>query len=353
LHKWLSLLRKKEALLRASHAEIIEKSTNESCSVCGWACQPTLLNVSDFRFGVKGVYRIAECVKCGLWQTLPRPSSTELADLYQQHYNFAASKRQTVAYDQIRDLFLHSPAYRLWLWLDGDPSLHGLEGTGRLLDVGCNEGRGLEFYRGRGFSAEGLELNKTAAERARAKGFTVHGVPLEEFPREAVFDIVVMANVLEHTFDPVSTIRAARRVLRPGGSLWLSVPNLKSWARSVFGRRWINWHVPFHLTHFSRQTLVALLDDAQLKVEELRTITPSVWLAQSCIAALTARPERPALVLRSVPAVAPISLLFRFALFLPIALANLKGNGDCLVVRARKTDASSMGSSMAPGGRRA
>ena len=42
-----------------------------------------------------------------------------------------------------------------------------------LLDVGCNEGRGLTMYAGNGFQAEGLELNRVAADAARQKGFVV------------------------------------------------------------------------------------------------------------------------------------------------------------------------------------
>jgi hypothetical protein len=42
-----------------------------------------------------------------------------------------------------------------------------------------------------------------------------------------------------------------RRLLRPGGEVWISCPNADSLWRRVFGRGWVNWHVPFHLWHFA------------------------------------------------------------------------------------------------------
>jgi len=65
--------------------------------------------------------------------------------------------------------------------LDGDISFHSRRGQGRLLDVGCNKGRGLLIYQHNGFSPEGLELNEKAAQDARKAGFTVHTQTLEEF----------------------------------------------------------------------------------------------------------------------------------------------------------------------------
>ncbi len=79
-------------------------------------------------------------------------------------------------YTRLRARFLASGVYRLWLALDGDISFHARPGRGRLIDIGCNEGRGLSLYAGNGFAAvEGLETNPVAAAAARRRGFVVHG----------------------------------------------------------------------------------------------------------------------------------------------------------------------------------
>src|SRR5690242_14867416 len=138
------------------------------CLLCGSELVPVLERVFDTRFGLPDIYSIHGCRRCGLEHTLPRPSQTELNRLYERYYNFAEVTGRS--YKGLRRL-LHSPLlYRLWLTLDGDVSFHAHRGGGRLLDLGCNEGRGLVFYRANGFQAEGLELNSVAATAARAKG---------------------------------------------------------------------------------------------------------------------------------------------------------------------------------------
>ena len=56
--------------------------------------------------------------------------------------------------------------------LDGDISFYSKHGKGRLLDIGCNEGRGLPIYKTNGFVVEGLEVNELAAAKAR-KGYAI------------------------------------------------------------------------------------------------------------------------------------------------------------------------------------
>jgi SAM-dependent methyltransferase len=288
----------------------------------------------DVRFGTEGWYEVAACEGCGLRQTVPRPSLSELGRLYEEHYNFAAAPKRHSLYERLRERFLASPAYALWRRIDGDASLHGITGAGRLLDVGCNEGRSLEIYGRLGFDAEGLEPNRAAAAKARARGFVVHGGTLGELGVEEHFDVVVLANVLEHTPDPLRTLRAVFGVLKPGGRAWLSVPNLDSFARRLFKRSWINWHVPFHLTHFSPRTLGVLVEKAGFRIASLRTVTPSVWLAQSCVAALASRPGRMTPGLRSPWIVPALSLALRATLFPLLMAANLRRWGDCLLVGA-------------------
>src|ERR1700741_1021438 len=138
------------------------------CLLCGGTLTLLLPGVTDTRFGISGSCDVFQCTACGLEQTYPIPSPLELKTLYETHYNFGGER--DTAYTRMREWFHFSPAYRLWLILDGDISFHRPKGAGRLLDVGCNEGRGLKIYRSNGFQAEGLELNETAAHVARDRG---------------------------------------------------------------------------------------------------------------------------------------------------------------------------------------
>ncbi len=310
----------------------------ESCLLCGGALHPVLSAVADTRFGVPGRFDIAGCDSCGLEQTLPRPTSGELAALYEEHYNFGGSREES-RYGRLRQAFLTSALYRLFLAIDGDISFHGVAaarpGT-RLLDYRCNEGRGLVLYRANGFAVEGLEPNRVAAEQARAHGFTVHNAQLADFRPREPYGVVVLSNVLEHALDPKEMLAQLNRLLAPGGELWMSCPNSESWLRRLFGRAWINWHVPFHIVHFSRATLERALDESGFAVADARQATPALWVTQSVIAALFAKPGRPTRQMRSPFLVIGLMLLARGLCFPLLWLANRLGHGDCLVWRARK-----------------
>jgi SAM-dependent methyltransferase len=311
-----------------------EIKTEPRCLLCEGELVPVLEQVRDTRFGLPGFYSICGCRRCGLEHTLPRPSQDELTELYEKHYNFGESTGRS--YLGLRRL-LHSPLfYRLWLAIDGDISFHNRRGRGRLIDIGCNEGRGLEFYRAGGFNAEGLELNTVAAATARRRGFTVHEVPVENFRPAEAFDVAVMSNVLEHFVDFRPALADAHRLLKPGGEIWISLPNSASWLRRWFGRSWINWHVPFHIVHFSATTLGTALRAAGFEIRETRQITPALWVAQTLIAHFAARSGQVTRRLRDVKLVAPLMLIARGLLFPWLWLNNRGGRGDCLIVVARK-----------------
>lgn len=316
----------------------MEKNTinasGSDCMACGGVLSVYLEGLFDTRFGIEGKFDVYRCSSCGLAQLHPRPSEEELTRLYEEHYNFGGDRENL--YTRARSLFLGSSLYRVWLALDGDVSFHAAKGPGRLLDIGCNEGRGLEIYQKNGFEVEGLELNERAAISARKRGFKVHNQMLERFQPAVSYDVAVLSNVLEHSLEPGDLLRHVARVLKPGGRVWISCPNVESWQRRLFGKNWINWHVPFHITHFSRRTLSRMIETAGFEIVDLRGKSPALWMAHSLMASLFARQGRPPGLLRKPALVVPLMMVFR-GLFFPILWAgNRLGRGDCMVVIARE-----------------
>jgi SAM-dependent methyltransferase len=303
------------------------------CLICGGKCVPVLTGLWDDRYGAPGIYDVVKCNSCGLEQTHPQPSEMELKELYEQFYGWGGD--QDSAYARLRERFMASGLYHLWLQWDGDISFHLRRGSGRLLDFGCNEGRSLTLYAQNGFHVQGFEINERAAAVARERGFPVFTVPLAEFVPENPYDVVVLSNVLEHASDPVAMLRQIRRLLQPEGELWISCPNAFSFWRRVFGAHWINWHVPFHLWHFSPQTLKYFLDKCSYRPIEMQTCTPVLWLALSLCAGLGSKAERVNNFLRLAPLVAGLMLATKgvFQPFLKNKHARMAG--DCLLVRAK------------------
>jgi SAM-dependent methyltransferase len=320
----------------APRSEEREPSPETGCLLCGGLVFRTMLaGVEDTRLGTSGTYDIRQCVHCGLEQTSPVLSPEALKGLYQKHYNFGGEK--DTLYTRWRERFFFSPCYRLWTWIDGDAAFYWRGGSGRLLDVGCNEGRGTRMYARNGFQAEGLDLNEAAAHVARDAGLTVHVCTLEEFHPEVPYDVVVLSNVLEHTGDPRQMLIEARRILADGGQVWISCPNGESWLRRMFGRYWINWHVPFHISHFTPKTMFHLLAETGFAPIEASQVTPASWVAQSFIAYVYDKKGVQNRQLRNPLRVAALMLFARFILFPALWLGNVRGRGDCLLAVAVKT----------------
>src|SRR5260370_31691558 len=84
-----------------------------------------------------------------------------------------------------------------------------------------------------------------------------------------------------------------RRNLLTKGQVWISWSNSQSWLRNMFGRYWINWHVPFHISQFSPQTVTALMEQAGFTTIEIRQVTPALWVAMSIIAKMFAKKGQP------------------------------------------------------------
>lgn len=100
-----------------------------------------------------------------------------------------------------------------------------------VLDIGCGSGEVLQHLRSLSsgpFNGFGLDVGASVVDMLRQKGLEgrVHdaGTPLPY--ADASFDTVVCAETIEHVVDVDCLVSEARRVLRPGGTLLLTTPNL-------------------------------------------------------------------------------------------------------------------------------
>lgn len=100
-----------------------------------------------------------------------------------------------------------------------------------VLDVGCGDAGALIAFAEEGARCSGIECFDTSLERGRLRAAD-HGVAVdlkkgvaESIPYpDSTFDLVMLDNVLEHVNDRPLTLREVRRVLKPGGLLYMVTP---------------------------------------------------------------------------------------------------------------------------------
>jgi SAM-dependent methyltransferase len=152
-----------------------------------------------------------------------------------------------------------------------------------VLDVGCSSGYLAAPLAAAGVRVVGVELDPDAADAARAfcADVLVGDIEAMELPLEpASFDAIVCGDLVEHLHDPATALERLRPLLRPGGRLVLSTPNVANWAMrlSLLGGRWrytdrgILDRTHTHL--FTRKTLVETVEAAGYRVLELDHTAP-------------------------------------------------------------------------------
>jgi ubiquinone/menaquinone biosynthesis C-methylase UbiE len=170
-------------------------------------------------------WALAKCPRCGVRFTVEVPSAEQIQGIYDEIYSEEGHYRMLV--DELRR---HKETgtgggghYRSRIFLDR----YEPEPGDRLLDVGCGAGTFMLNAQQRGWSVEGTDLSSTAVRASS----DVHGLPVRvgdfldlDF-EEGAYRAITAWEVFMHLPDPQAMLAKARRLLRPGGVVVLSVPN--------------------------------------------------------------------------------------------------------------------------------
>lgn len=209
---------------------------------------------------------LARCRACGMVYVGHEPSVQELTEYYAPYPVVENISPVTlVRYDELLDRF---SAYKK---------------AGKILDVGCGGGSFLERAMAKGWQACGTEFGAGPIAACRAKGIQVLEGPLrpEDHPAEG-YDVICAFEVVEHLTHPGPEIDKMLKLLRPGGLLYITVPNFNCLARRVDQAHWNVINYPEHLNHFTPRTLHRLLAGKGLRRSWLTTTGFSLerWMAK-------------------------------------------------------------------------
>jgi SAM-dependent methyltransferase len=275
------------------------------CLLCGGSRASPLIEAQDPARGDDGLwFAVVQCQVCGLCYTNPRPSPACIGRFYPPAYaphQKAQPRRSSARTD------LPPPG-------------------GRLLDFGCGGGKYLQHMHRLGWQVTGLDVSSVAVDRVRNElglPALVGTLPHQDL-EPASFDRVTMRQALEHVHQPLEILREAHRLLKPGGTILVAVPNIDSLAFRLFGHAWMGLDMPRHLTHFTPPTLRSMLECADFRVISLEMVRHSSWLRGS--AKLAARRHGTRRWQRWLGGKAPSRLVTWYS--------YLKGQSDCILATA-------------------
>jgi 2-polyprenyl-3-methyl-5-hydroxy-6-metoxy-1,4-benzoquinol methylase len=243
------------------------------CPICGGETRVLHEGMYDDRYGYPGTFTVRACKRCGHRHLAATFSGQELAGLYSDYY-----PRSTFDIDAFRP-YTETHGFGSWLQGERASAFRSVPRMVRVLDVGCGFGESLAYHEARGCQAYGVDADDNILRVGERFGLNVRAGlfdPADYDPGS--FDYVTLDQVIEHVADPREFMRGIAHVLKPDGVAIVSTPNSLGYGARLLGRRWINWHVPYHLQHFSRRSLETIATRSGLRVESITTITNSAWL---------------------------------------------------------------------------
>lgn len=142
-------------------------------------------------------------------------------------------------------------------WVEQATSLK----TGSILDIGCGTGTFLDGMKSAGWKVTGIEPDPVARENAK-KNYGIEALApeaLDNLPN-ASFQAITMWHVLEHVHTLHPYLDKIKKLLAPGGRLFIAVPNYTSFDAGYYKETWAAYDVPRHLYHFSPNSMQILLN---------------------------------------------------------------------------------------------
>ena len=250
--------------------EIVNKIKLENigkCPVCKGETTLLYSDLEDRLFGVKGKFTIRKCLNpdCTVWHLNPMPLDDEIWKCYQTYYTHEQKK-----YKIIKPFSLMTRAICKWtmsiiercLGLKKELQFFRYMGLreskpGKLLEIGCGNGKKLLMFQNLGWDVEGIEPDKAAAEKAKNKtGAIVYTDSIEKLNLETdKYDAIIMHHVVEHFKYPNRIFDECFRVLKKKGVLVLGTPNCCGYGSKHFGFNWFALEPPRHLVLFNHQSL--------------------------------------------------------------------------------------------------
>lgn len=261
--------------------DAIAVEAQPTCYLCGNSGEVLYNGLEDYLFGVPGKWSFKKCSNpnCGHIWLDPVPTRNDIGKAYQNYYTHGQpGGAQYTLFARVVRSILHPVCIRL-LRMRNERKKYkhmflGQMPAGRLLEVGCGNGKRLVRMRALGWEVMGQEVDALAAKHASdICKIRVHLGPLETLPPNTEkFDVVIMSHVIEHVHDPVELLITCHHFLKENGLLVIMTPNAASFGHRKFGKFWRGLEPPRHLHLFTCDTLTQIVHAAGFKQQYCRTI---------------------------------------------------------------------------------
>ena len=224
-------------------------------------------------------YKVLECLGCGLQFLDPKPNQKALDEIYKDYYKAWGINSSEDVVSSMKRLNFKSYIYKITKYIT----------KGKLLDIGCATGELMLVAQDKGFDVYGVEVSPYGIEKCKQL-FDVNKIlskklEMGDFPKD-FFDIITLADVIEHIQEPKDFFNTIIHILKPGGILMIVTPDTSSWISKMMGSHWMQYKHE-HLYYYNRKNIKRYLN--KFFNELFISGSSKVLVADYCINVLSAQ----------------------------------------------------------------
>ena len=230
-------------LVKDTKERILPKQSH-TCRICGSSGHFQTYLVPEMMLDEPDDFEYFICDHCGCMQISDIPS--DLGKYYSDQYYSYTDHSSQISFD--------AP----------------VNSNEKILDVGCGSGSWLLDMANLGYGNlfgcdPFIENDISYGDRIFIQKADIHAIDGAH-----TFDRIHMKDSFEHVPDPLAVLQSAARLLKPTGTLDMSIPFFPNIAFDMFGPHWYQLDAPRHIVLHTTQSLRILAESAGLAIQEIK-----------------------------------------------------------------------------------
>ncbi len=242
----------------------MSKWEKPDCNICNTKKYLRILWRGVTTWEHPGKFNFVRCTNCGLVFQSPRAPFKEAVQYYPSQAYWG---RDVTKFENTKKLKEERERAYSFLY----KGIFKRKKTGSVLDIGSGLGLFLSKFKEKKWSVIGTDISSDVAKYSQklfGVKVVIGDVIKMKFENKS-FDLITLNGVFEHIYDPASTLKKCRQILKENGLLVMAIPNIESLGYKIHQKNWYHLQPGRHIYHFSPKTIVMLLKKEGFRVLQI------------------------------------------------------------------------------------